>query len=53
MKLLIGIPALNEEKSIARIVARCLEARDGIHRNYTVREIHITVLNDGSTDDLA
>ena len=53
MKLLKGIPALNEEKNIARIIARCLEARDGIHRNYAVKKIYITVVSDGSTDDLA
>jgi cellulose synthase/poly-beta-1,6-N-acetylglucosamine synthase-like glycosyltransferase len=50
MKLLIAIPALNEEDSIANIIQRSLQARDHICRHSSVSEIAITVVSDGSTD---
>src|SRR5258708_12171450 len=50
MKLLIAIPALNEEDSIASIIERCLAARDHIIANSSVTEVEITVVSDGSTD---
>lgn len=50
MKLLIAIPALNEEDSIESIIERSLTARDYICRNSPVDEVEITVVSDGSTD---
>ena len=50
MKLLIAIPALNEEASIQQIIARCLEARAEIIETSPVTEVDITVVSDGSTD---
>jgi len=50
MKLLIAIPALNEEDSIESIIQRSLEAREYIRRHSPVDEIEITVVSDGSTD---
>ncbi len=50
MKLLIAIPALNEEESIASIIERSLAARDHIIANSPVDEVAITVVSDGSTD---
>jgi glycosyltransferase involved in cell wall biosynthesis len=50
MKLLIAIPALNEEGSIASIVERCLAARSQIVENSQVTDVEITVISDGSTD---
>ena len=50
MKLLIAIPALNEEASIQQIIARCLEARPEIIEASPVTEVDITVVSDGSTD---
>lgn len=50
MKLLIAIPALNEEQSIASIIERCLEAVPYIIDQSLVTEIEITVVSDGSTD---
>jgi glycosyltransferase involved in cell wall biosynthesis len=50
MKLLIAIPALNEEDSIESIIQRSLEARDYIRSRSPVDEIEITVISDGSTD---
>ncbi|HWB82796.1 MAG TPA: glycosyltransferase family 2 protein [Bryobacteraceae bacterium] len=50
MKLLIAIPALNEEDSIESTIARSLEAREHICRNAPVDEVEITVVSDGSTD---
>jgi len=50
MKLLIVIPALNEEESIGAIVNRCLAARREIIENSPVTEVEITVVSDGSTD---
>ena len=50
MKLLIAIPALNEEESIESIIMRSLAARDSIVANSPVTEVEITVVSDGSTD---
>lgn len=50
MKLLIAIPALNEEDSIRSIIERSLAARDFIKKNSFVTVIDITVVSDGSTD---
>jgi glycosyltransferase involved in cell wall biosynthesis len=50
MKLLIAIPALNEEDSIQRIIERCLQARKEIIETSPVTEVDITVVSDGSTD---
>lgn len=50
MRLLIAIPALNEEDSIASIIERCLAARSHIIANSPVTDVEITVVSDGSTD---
>ena len=50
MKLLIAIPALNEEESIESIIQRSLAARDHIRTDSSVSEVDITVVSDGSTD---
>jgi glycosyltransferase involved in cell wall biosynthesis len=50
MKLLIAIPALNEEANIENIIQRCLGARDEIIRDSPITEVAITVVSDGSTD---
>ncbi len=50
MKLLIAIPALNEEESIESIIQRSLEARQFICANSPVTDVDITVVSDGSTD---
>ena len=47
MKLVVTIPALNEEKTIAQVIA-------GIPRNVSgVDEVEVIVMNDGSTDRTA
>jgi glycosyltransferase involved in cell wall biosynthesis len=50
MKLLIVIPALNEEDSIQGIIERCIAAKDEIKTYSPVTEVDITVVSDGSTD---
>jgi len=50
MKLLIVIPALNEERSIESIIRRSLEARAHIIEGSPVTAVEITVVSDGSTD---
>jgi glycosyltransferase involved in cell wall biosynthesis len=50
MKLLIAIPALNEEDSIESIIQRSLDARQYIISNSPVDQVDITVVSDGSTD---
>ncbi len=50
LKLLITIPAYNEEDSIASIIERSLEARSKIIEGSPVTEVEITVVSDGSTD---
>jgi len=50
MKLLIAIPALNEEASIASVVQRCLDAQAVITASTPVTRVDVTVVSDGSTD---
>jgi len=50
MKLLIAIPALNEEASIEAIIERSLAARDEIIACSPITSVDITVVSDGSTD---
>jgi glycosyltransferase involved in cell wall biosynthesis len=50
MKLLIVIPALNEEAGIESIIQRTLEARSVIMARSPVTAVDITVVSDGSTD---
>jgi glycosyltransferase involved in cell wall biosynthesis len=50
MKLLIVIPALNEEASIDAIITRSLKARAAIIADSPVTEVELTVVSDGSTD---
>jgi len=50
VKLLIAIPALNEEASIQRIIARSLAAREPIIAASPVTDVEIAVVSDGSTD---
>ena len=50
MKLLIAIPALNEEDSIDAIIRRSIEAREFICANSPATDVAITVVSDGSTD---
>src|SRR5262245_45578866 len=50
MKLLIAIPALNEEESITAVVRRTLDARAEILRRTGLTAVEITVVSDGSTD---
>jgi hypothetical protein len=50
LKLLIVIPAHNEEESIASIIERSLAAKDLIIGNSPVRAVEITVVSDGSSD---
>lgn len=50
MKLLIAIPALDEEQSIASIIERCLAAVPEIVDKTGVGAVEITVVSDGSTD---
>lgn len=48
--LTIVIPALNEEQSIAGTIERTLAAKDSILKSKRLREVHIVVVSDGSTD---
>lgn len=50
MKLLIAIPALDEEASIASVVQRTLDARADILARTAVTAVDVTVVSDGSTD---
>ncbi len=50
MKLLIALPALNEEASIEDVIRRCLDARSHIVTGSPVTEVEVTVVSDGSTD---
>ena len=50
MKLLIAIPALNEERSIEGTIRACLQARAYISANSPVTEVEITAVSDGSSD---
>lgn len=51
MKLLIVIPALNEEQSIENIVLKTHAAKDFIMQHTKVTSIDIVVVSDGSTDN--
>jgi glycosyltransferase involved in cell wall biosynthesis len=53
MKLLIAIPALNEEASIENIIQRSLQARDHVCRHSSVSDVGIRVVSDGSTGGTA
>jgi glycosyltransferase involved in cell wall biosynthesis len=53
LKLLIAIPALNEEDSIAAIIEKSLDAREYICRHSPITEVSIVVVSDGSTDATA
>lgn len=50
MKLLVAIPALNEEESIGSTIEAALAAREHIVAGGVVSEVAITVVSDGSTD---
>ncbi|MHC4219269.1 MAG: glycosyltransferase family 2 protein [Planctomycetota bacterium] len=50
LRLLITIPALNEETSIALTIERCLDAREQIISQSPVTDVEVTVVSDGSTD---
>ena len=51
MKLEIVIPAFNEEQSIKSIVQRCIDSKIHIIKETKVKEVSITVVSDGSTDN--
>lgn len=53
MKLLIAIPAYNEEQSIESIIDRSLLAKKAIVSSSGVSDVEITVVSDGSTDKTA
>ena len=53
MKLLIAIPALNEEASIAAVIQRTLDAKREILARTRVLAVDVTVISDGSTDRTA
>ena len=53
MKLLIAIPALDEEDSIADVIERALAVRRRMVREWIVSAVEITVVSDGSTDRTA
>src|SRR5687768_6493410 len=50
LKLLIVIPALNEEQSIEDIISRSLAAAGKIRAETPVTDVEVTVVSDGSTD---
>jgi len=50
VKLLIAVPALNEEASIASIIERCLAAVPAIMAETGLSDVDVTVVSDGSTD---
>ena len=50
LKLLIAIPALDEEESIGSIVERTLAASSRILAETPVTEVEVTVVSDGSSD---
>jgi glycosyltransferase involved in cell wall biosynthesis len=50
VKLLVAIPALDEEASIGSTIEAVLTAREGILADGVVSEVCVTVVSDGSTD---
>jgi glycosyltransferase involved in cell wall biosynthesis len=50
LKLVIAIPALNEEDSIGSVIEQCLAARAAITGQTAVTEVTVTVISDGSSD---
>ncbi len=50
MKLLIVIPALNEEKTIADVIQQSLNAAQKIAAESPVTDVEITVVSDSATD---
>jgi glycosyltransferase involved in cell wall biosynthesis len=50
MKLVIAIPALDEEESIASVIGRTLQARAVIVQRTAVTDVEVAVVSDGSTD---
>ena len=52
MKLLIAIPALNEENGIDAILQRILAQREGLAQ-VGIHELEVIVVDDGSTDRTA
>jgi glycosyltransferase involved in cell wall biosynthesis len=50
MRLLIAIPAYNEEQSIEPIIQRSLAAREYITATSPIDQVDIAVVSDGSTD---
>src|SRR5262245_1697047 len=50
MKLLVAIPALNEEQSIASTIERCIAAAPALRQLDDLTDVDITVVSDGSTD---
>jgi hypothetical protein len=50
VKLLIAIPALNEDQSIASIIERSMAAVPHIVASTPVDDVEVTVVSDGSTD---
>jgi glycosyltransferase involved in cell wall biosynthesis len=50
LKLVIAIPALNEEDSIGSVIEQCLAARAALKEQTAVTSVEITVVSDGSTD---
>ncbi len=51
MKLLIVIPALNEEQSIESIILRTQQAKYFICENSKVTSVDVVIVSDGSTDN--
>ena len=50
VKLLIAIPALNEEQSVGETIQRCLLAGELLVAEQVVHSVDVTVVSDGSTD---
>src|SRR4051794_39261915 len=50
LRLLVVIPALDEEASIGSTVERCIAAAPDILASTEVTSVEITVVSDGSTD---
>lgn len=52
-RLVIVIPALNEEAAIADTIEHCLAARQEVIEQTAVTEVELVVVSDGSTDRTA